>query len=154
MRRLAQSFTSAMAVTTTTQQVITTGPLPSPEALRSFEEIQLGFAERIVTMAESEAIHRRNMESTIITAQISDRRAHRSEARIGQIFALAASLTLMICGTYIIVHGAQIAGTVFGTTSLAGIASAFVIGRRIKNIDADTGDAESVAPSENAISKS
>ncbi|MCL2291097.1 MAG: DUF2335 domain-containing protein [Bacteroidetes bacterium] len=39
------------------------GPIPPPEALAKYNEVHPGLAERIITMAESEALHRRKTEN-------------------------------------------------------------------------------------------
>lgn len=43
------------------------GPLPAPETLQQYEQIQPGFANRIMTLAEGEALHRRSLEGRVIT---------------------------------------------------------------------------------------
>jgi uncharacterized membrane protein len=46
------------------------GPIPDPESLAKYEQIQPGFAERIMVMAEEEAKHRRNNENRIVRSSI------------------------------------------------------------------------------------
>ena len=53
------------ATITTTQKVIRqsfVGPLPPPDVLQAYENFKPGLAERIVSLSESEAIHRRELE--------------------------------------------------------------------------------------------
>ena len=42
------------------------GPLPPPETLVQYEQIQQGFASRIITVAEQEASHRRSMNIKMV----------------------------------------------------------------------------------------
>jgi len=42
------------------------GPLPSPDALEHYERIQPGFAQRIITLAEDEAKHRRSIDVSVV----------------------------------------------------------------------------------------
>ena len=55
------------------------GPLPPPSMLDQYDSVQDGFADRIVSMAESEQSHRQSVEAAIKT-----------ESR-GQNYALAIS---------------------------------------------------------------
>ncbi len=45
------------------------GPIPQPSDLQKYENIKIGFAERIVLMAEHEANHRQNIEHKIINSE-------------------------------------------------------------------------------------
>ena len=53
-----------------TAQQYYSGPIPPPESLAKYNDIHPGLAERIITMAESEAIHRRKMESRMTKISI------------------------------------------------------------------------------------
>lgn len=43
------------------------GPLPDPETLAQYEQIQPGFANRVITLAEGEAQHRRGLDRKVIS---------------------------------------------------------------------------------------
>ena len=45
------------------------GPIPRPSDLQKYEDIKIGFAERIVTMGECEANHRQSIEHKIINSE-------------------------------------------------------------------------------------
>jgi uncharacterized membrane protein len=119
----------------THQVFATSGPLPAPEMLAGFEQVKPGFAERIVSMAEAEATHRRSMETVAIQAQIEDRRAHRAEARIGQCFALVVALGFIGAGAYAIGQGATTTGAIIVGGALVGLVSAFIGGRKVVGTD-------------------
>jgi uncharacterized membrane protein len=51
------------------QQQTIYGPLPAPDLLAKYEEIQPGLVNRIVKMAEDESEHRRWMEKESIAIQ-------------------------------------------------------------------------------------
>lgn len=53
------------------------GPLPPPEMLRQYELIQSGLVNRIISMAEAEAAHRRTIETTAIAIQDREQRDYR-----------------------------------------------------------------------------
>lgn len=45
---------------------ITSGPIPSPEVFREYEDILPGSADRILAMAELQQAHRHSLESDVI----------------------------------------------------------------------------------------
>ncbi len=45
------------------------GPIPQPSDLQQYENIKIGFAERIVKMAEQEATHRQKIDNKIINSE-------------------------------------------------------------------------------------
>ncbi len=51
------------------QQEHYSGPIPQPSDLQKYEDIKIGFAERIITMAEHEANHRQKIEYKIINSE-------------------------------------------------------------------------------------
>lgn len=55
------------------------GPIPPPEALARYEEIQPGAADRIIKMAEKQQEHRMSLETKAIGGQID-------QSKRGQIF--------------------------------------------------------------------
>ena len=50
------------------------GPIPPPHTLASYEEIQPGFADRIIKMAETETAHRHEMEEKALKGDIESRK--------------------------------------------------------------------------------
>lgn len=65
-------------------QVSYSGPLPPPAALKQYEDITAGLADRIVQMAESEMTHRHQIEAKAIDADIRLADSEYIERRIGQ----------------------------------------------------------------------
>ena len=110
------------------QQQIT-GPLPPPDVLGKYEGVQKGLVDRIVTLAEGEAGHRRQIETTIIATQARDQRAYRRAELFGQVFGLIIGITAIVGAVYSGTHGAQITGSFIGTTGVVGLVSAFILGR-------------------------
>lgn len=62
------------------------GPLPHPQVLMQYEEIQQGFANEIVQMAVKEQSHRHEMEKALVDSEIL--------LNSGQIEVLRASIML------------------------------------------------------------
>jgi len=82
------------------------GPIPPPSILEAYEKLAAGSADRLIRMAEEEAVHRRSLESQALDSDIQDREAGRKEARFGQVCGLAIGLAAIGCGTYAAVNGA------------------------------------------------
>ena len=97
------------------------GPLPPPEVLQRYNETLPGSAERILSMAEQQATHRRKLEAMAI----------RTEARnstLGVIFALLIGLASMAVAAYTISQGKEISGTVLAGTGLTALVGTFIYG--------------------------
>lgn len=107
------------------------GPIPHPSLLKEFEAMKPGLAERIIVMAEQEAQHRRAMEQKVLDAQIDDARKYRRTELTGQICGLAIGLAAIFAATYAGIHGAQITGSLIGTTGVTGLVTAFILGRTL-----------------------
>lgn len=98
------------------------GPLPPAAELARYEQIQPGFADRIIIMAEAEQRHRHDIDSAVVRRTFD-------EARRGQIFGLAIGLAAIVTGGVTSVLGAQIPGGIIGGTGVVGLVAVFVIGR-------------------------
>ncbi|EIY8042695.1 DUF2335 domain-containing protein [Vibrio vulnificus] len=114
------------------------GPIPPPAMLHEYDQVQDGFANRIVTMAEKEQAHRHGIENRGVNGAIS------KDVR-GQYFALICSLVMIVCCTYLISNGHEISGSILGGSTLVGLAYVFITGRKSKNSrDKDTGTEDKV----------
>lgn len=111
------------------QESFFSGPLPSPQVLAGYESVCPGFAERVVTMAETEGAHRRTLEEQELQSDIIDRAQQRNAYRIGQILAFFIGVIALLVGGYTATHGGQIAGTFIGTSGVVGLVSAFLYTR-------------------------
>jgi uncharacterized membrane protein len=105
------------------QQSITSysGPIPPPNILIKYEEIQPGFADRIIKMAEKQGEHRQSLELKVINSDISIRNK-------GQYFAFILGLISIISGTFLIYSGKNIQGFIVLITSLGSLVTAFMYG--------------------------
>jgi len=106
------------------------GPIPSPEILKNYDAVKAGFADRIIKMAEEESAHRRDLEKLAVESQAKDQAAYRRAEMLGQISGLAIGLAAIGGAVYSAVHGAQIAGSILGTTGVSGLVTAFIMGRQ------------------------
>lgn len=111
-----------------------TGPVPPPEILAEYENIQSGLAERILAMAEKEQIHRHKNQSKQIDAHINlstiNLEKSYQERRFGQICGLIIGVFAIGCGSYVAINDAEIVGGFIGASGVGGIVSVFVLGRK------------------------
>jgi uncharacterized membrane protein len=108
------------------------GPIPHPETLQKYDDITPGLANRIVQMAEAEAIHRREIETKIVDANCADMTAYHAEVFRGQICGLIIAVTALVSGAYVAVQGYQWGGALLGTGGIGSIVLTFVLGRNAK----------------------
>ncbi len=98
------------------------GPIPSANELRKYEEVVPGAADRILKMAEEQSRHRRKMESEMLQASI------RAE-RIGQILGFMIFLTALLAGIVLMGLGKDAIGLITSLGSLAAIIGLFIYSR-------------------------
>ena len=99
------------------------GPLPSPEMLARYNAAFQQCPERIVAMAEKQALHRQEIEK--IFAQT----AVKNEAR-GQIFGFIIALSAIAGGTFLIAIGKDVIGLIAIISALASLVWVFIYGKR------------------------
>jgi uncharacterized membrane protein len=147
-----QNIQFAAGARLTVEQQVSSGPLPDPEILRRYDEVHSGLAERIVRLAETEADHRRGLENKIVTAQATDIRDGRIEARIGQACGLAIAITLIGCGTLVTLKGYPWAGMGLNGATLVSLVGVFVYGRAHKP-DTKPQEEPQAKPGERSLTK-
>ena len=111
------------------------GPLPSPQHLREYEEVLPGSADRILKMAEGQAQHRQDLEKTAVDG--GNRRSW-----WGLWLGFAISLVVLGLSAGLILAGAPVAGTILGSVDLVALATVFVVGRseqRRERVEKDQG---------------
>jgi uncharacterized membrane protein len=126
------------------ERVEFSGPLPSPGIIREYESILPGSADRIFALAESEATHRRGLETRSLEAAIDDQTAFRIKESRGQwcgivvaVLGLSLSAAIAVWGND---TGAYVVSSVLGGGTLVGLVTIFVIGRRSRAADSNDAD--------------
>lgn len=104
------------------------GPIPSPEILHGYGEIDKDFPGRTVRMAEQEQSHRHTMERQVLDAECEDRKRDRAEARLGQGFGLIIGLAAIVGGVAAGVMGSQWTGSIIGGGGVIGLVAVFIKG--------------------------
>ena len=106
------------------------GPVPPPSVLAAYENIKSGFAERILSLAEGEAIHRRQLQARKLEGDLERQARSFGEARWGQVCALLIGLAAILGGVYSSVHGAELPGSLIGTGGIVTLTYVFIRGRK------------------------
>lgn len=110
-------------VRTTHVQQTFSGPVPPPAILNGYNEIVPGAAERILAMAEADALHRREIEAACISHEAA-------ETKRGQVFGLTVcAMALGLCAFAAYIGQPWVASVVGGST-IVSLAVAFVQGRK------------------------
>lgn len=109
----------AVKVIATTVGASFSGPLPPPDTLIRYNDAVPNAADRIITMAEQQAAHRRQMESAYLAQDHL-----RSVLGIGA--GLVVVLAVLAASVFLVVTGNPVAGTILGSVDIIGLASVFV----------------------------
>lgn len=107
------------------------GPLPAPEILRQYDQVVPGAAERIISMAEQQAKHRQNLESTVVLSDVKD-------SNTGLWLGFIIGIVAIISGAVCILQGHTIAGGVLGGSAVPGLTAVFVYGSRQRRKERET----------------
>ena len=102
------------------------GPVPPPDVLQGYENTLKGAADRILTMAEGEAVHRRSMEKRIVSFDAT-------EHLMGLVFGLIVALAGIVGGVWCIISGMATAGSILAGGTILSLVSVFVYGSRAKS---------------------
>jgi uncharacterized membrane protein len=95
------------------------GPLPPPETLAEYDQISPGFANRIITMAEKEQVHRHMQDELRWPVQ-------RKLLSRGQVFAFILSLSIVAGGIWLLLENKQISGFVTLLGAIGVVAGPFI----------------------------
>lgn len=99
------------------------GPIPRPEDFEKYEQTLPGAADRILSMAERQALHRQKLEEKVIYSEIKD-------SRKGQIFGFIIAMSVILGGFYLIGIGKDAFGIVAIVSALASLVGVFVYGKK------------------------
>lgn len=76
-------------------------PLPPPEVLARYQEIQPALAQKIIELTEIQGHHRRELETKRLDAEITHEKRRDNEATLGQVFAFTIALFAIGGGLYV-----------------------------------------------------
>ncbi|MDQ7785770.1 MAG: DUF2335 domain-containing protein [Desulfomonilaceae bacterium] len=104
------------------------GPLPPPAVLEKYNQAVENGAERVFKQFEITSEHTRQMDWYLVRAGVR-------ESVLGQIFGFAIGLAAMTASCYAISQGAETAASVIGGTTVIGLVTVFVLGRKSSRKD-------------------
>lgn len=124
------------------REVHFSGPIPHPSILAGYKELIPDAPERILRMAEQEVMHKIESENEIIKQNgIRDKGVITLNTR-SQLFAFILIIILIAVGFCLTVMGYDIVGSVIFGTTIAGVATAFVVGKIRKSQEKKKDDKE------------
>lgn len=94
------------------------GPIPHPEILKKYEELDKGAAKLIIENGVQESVHRREMEKSYF------KKSEREKKR-GQYLGFLIGTIVISGGVWLINGGHAITGTLLSGTSLLGLVGSF-----------------------------
>ena len=105
------------------------GPIPPPEALARYEEIQSGAADRILKMAEKQQEHRMALETKAIGGQVD-------QSKRGQIFGFIAIFLCIGAAVFfaVVCNMTKFAAT-FLTVTMVTLVGLFLSGKNVMKKD-------------------
>jgi uncharacterized membrane protein len=89
------------------------------ESLAKYGEVIPSAPKRILKMAENQAEHRQWLEKRVISSDIV-------RAYAGLACAFIITMTIVVSGAYMVLHGHDLYGTIFAGIGLAGLAGTFL----------------------------
>ncbi len=104
------------------------GPIPPAEELQAYEQVIPGAADRIITMAEEEANHRRKMEDKMVDSSCGD-------SRLGLWLGFWVSLAALGLSGFIAYFSSPTAGSLLALASITSLVGVFVYGSRQQKRD-------------------
>jgi uncharacterized membrane protein len=124
-RPIAGTQTNQKQITRLTQQQFS-GPIPHPEILHRYDQILPGAAECILSMAEEDAKHQREIENNALEFASK-------EVKKGQQYGLAIGTLAFLTCIIVLWFGSEKTAMVLGGSTVLGLVTVFVVGRFAKN---------------------
>lgn len=101
------------------------GPLPPPQTLAQYNQAFPDAAERIMKMAESQALHRQSLEKARVFADIHNE-------KLGQWLAFVLALVVFVGGVALVWQGKNLAGITLLLAEIVTLAGLFIYGKESK----------------------
>jgi uncharacterized membrane protein len=113
-----------------------TGPLPHPSILKQYDQVMPGLAERIVKMAENQSGHRMVLERASVESDFAARQKQFRLTLFGQVASFVISMTGILAGVYVAIHGKEWVGGIVGAGGIGGLVVGILQTVRRKNTGA------------------
>ncbi len=109
------------------------GPIPPPELLDGYNEVVKDGAERIVAMAEKQSNYRMQLEDHAIREELK-------QSRLGQIFGFILGIVGLVLAAILAILDHETIAGIFGTTTILGLVTVFVLGKKAQKKDLEEKD--------------
>lgn len=106
------------------------GPLPPPAILDEYNTTINNGAERIMKMAENQSSHRIELEKHAIKEELK-------QSSRGQVYGFILAIIGMCIAFGLAYLGHDTVAGIFGTTTIVGLVTVFVLGRKQQNNDSE-----------------
>ena len=117
-------------------------PLPEPDAIRQYNEIIHGAAERILAMAENQQKHDHNQDDRRLDILATALRADSRRSSWGLLAGFLIAAVGLGGGIFLIYAGHDWAGGIIATVNLASVAGVFVYGTHSRRAERSDGEDE------------
>ncbi len=105
------------------------GPIPSPEALEKYEQVQPGFADRLMRMAEKEQEERIKANHLLIEIEAASQKTDSDIIKRGQLFGLISAISIISLCIFSFYLGYKSEARDIAVWVIASVAAVFVTGR-------------------------
>jgi len=113
------------------------GPLPPPAAIKGYEEVLPGAADRILVMAEENQKHQiatqTKNQDHLIEMNLKNQQVLQKYALLGLIFGFVIALSGIVGGCFLAYHDKTKSGLTAIITTVGAIIAAFIKSSRNKN---------------------
>jgi uncharacterized membrane protein len=120
--------------TTSTQVSLSefSGPIPPPNVLSLYKDVDASFAERIFAMAEKQMQHRHSLEIQSFETEVEQIKLNAGLYRRGQLFAFIIGIFTIGIGGIASIMGAPVSGGIIGTGGVIGLVSVFLFSNKLE----------------------
>ncbi len=108
------------------------GPVPKPDDLQKYEQIQPGFADRLLKMAEKEQIERFNINNKILSDTKDVHLIEANNHKRGQNYALLSIIIIVVLCGYCVYSGSPNNASAIAIGTLVAIVGVFISGKILK----------------------
>jgi len=114
------------------------GPFPPSEYIKGYNQAVSNGGERVIALLEKQVDHRQKVEWEVLR-----------QGRIGQVLGFIIGVVAIGATVYMAIHGHDTVATIFGSTTIVGLVTAFVLRKKApwSTYDQQKEDAQAEEPS-------
>lgn len=115
------------------------GPLPDPVTLERYDDLLPGLADRIVSMAESQSVHRQHLERTVVEGRVR-------AAKGGQWMAFSLGAIALVGGFVLIGMDKNTEGVTSIISAVGALVGVFLWGRHAEKKEREAKQRDALPP--------